>query len=213
MPTVLELARAGPREPRRRDPRRDRRRRSPISACPSASARCAPRQLWHWIYHRGVADFAAMRNIARPLLEKLGRALHAWRGPRSSPSRSPPTARASGCCGWRAAGRTTRAPRSSASTSRRRDRGTLCVSSQVGCTLNCTFCHTGTQALGAQPDRGRDRRPGAGRARRARRIRRRRADRRARAERARACARSPTSCSWAWASRSTISTACATPST
>src|SRR3569833_2719273 len=27
--------------------------------------------LWHWIYHRGVADFSAMRNIARPLLEKL----------------------------------------------------------------------------------------------------------------------------------------------
>src|SRR5271154_4209330 len=27
--------------------------------------------LWHWIYHRGAADFSAMRNIARPLLEKL----------------------------------------------------------------------------------------------------------------------------------------------
>ena len=31
-------------------------------------------------------------------------------------------------------------------------RGTLCISSQVGCTLTCTFCHTGTQTTGAQPD-------------------------------------------------------------
>ena len=40
------------------------------------------------------------------------------------------------------------------------DRGALCVSSQVGCNLACTFCHTGTQKLGAQSDRGGDRRPG-----------------------------------------------------
>ena len=37
--------------------------------------------------------------------------------------------------------------RSSASISPKTDRGTLCVSSQVGCTLNCSFCHTGTQRL------------------------------------------------------------------
>ena len=29
-------------------------------------------QLWHWIYHRGAREFSAMRNIARPLLERLG---------------------------------------------------------------------------------------------------------------------------------------------
>ena len=34
-------------------------------------------QLWHWIYHRGARDFSAMRNIARPLLDRARRALHA----------------------------------------------------------------------------------------------------------------------------------------
>ena len=65
------------------------------------------------------------------------------------------------------------------------DRGTLCLSSQVGCTMTCAFCHTGTQA-GAQPDRGRDRRPDAGGARPARRLARRHpARRRHRADRRR----------------------------
>ena len=45
------------------------------------------------------------------------------------------------------------------------DRGTLCVSSQVGCTLNCRFCHTGTQKLVRNLTPERDRRPDAGRAR------------------------------------------------
>ena len=45
------------------------------------------------------------------------------------------------------------------------DRGTLCVSSQVGCTLNCSFCHTGTQRLVRNLTAGRDRRPDHGRAR------------------------------------------------
>ena len=50
------------------------------------------------------------------------------------------------------------------------DRGTLCVSSQVGCTLNCRFCHTGTMRLVRNLDRRRDRRPGHARPRRARRM-------------------------------------------
>ena len=50
------------------------------------------------------------------------------------------------------------------------DRGTLCVSSQVGCTLNCRFCHTVHDAAGAQPDRRRDRRSGDAGARFARRM-------------------------------------------
>ena len=50
------------------------------------------------------------------------------------------------------------------------DRGTLCVSSQVGCTLNCSFCHTGTQRLVRNLDAGRDRRPDHGGARPAGRL-------------------------------------------
>jgi hypothetical protein len=54
------------------------------------------KQLWHWIYHQGVRDFAAMSSIARPLQEKLtsasASAAPAWRW-----SRPAPTAPASGC--------------------------------------------------------------------------------------------------------------------
>ena len=50
------------------------------------------------------------------------------------------------------------------------DRGTLCVSSQVGCTLNCRFCHTGTMKLVRNLEPGGDRRPGHAGARRARRM-------------------------------------------
>jgi 23S rRNA (adenine2503-C2)-methyltransferase len=112
----------------------------------AAERRMRVSQLWHWIYHRGVQDFAAMRNIARPLLEKLAERFTLERpaivaeqvsadGTRKwllrMPSRGPLDRGAEIECVY--------IPES--------DRGTLCVSSQVGCTLNCTFCHTGTQAL------------------------------------------------------------------
>ena len=103
-------------------------------------------QLWHWIYHRGARDFSAMRNIARPLLERLAERHNLARpeivaeqvsadGTRKWLLRMPPVhARDKGAeieCVY--------IPES--------DRGTLCVSSQVGCTLNCSFCHTGTMPL------------------------------------------------------------------
>ena len=103
-------------------------------------------QLWHWIYHRGVREFTAMRNIARPLLDKLAERHNLARpdvvaeqvsadGTRKWLLRMPPARlRDKGAeieCVY--------IPES--------DRGTLCVSSQVGCTLNCSFCHTGTMPL------------------------------------------------------------------
>jgi len=102
-------------------------------------------QLWHWIYHRGVRDFGAMRNVARPLLDQLGERYTLARpeivaeqvsadGTRKWLLRLPPAH--PGDKG--AEIETVYIPET--------DRGTLCVSSQVGCTLNCTFCHTGTQA-------------------------------------------------------------------
>ena len=93
------------------------------------------------------------------------------------------------------------------------DRGTLCVSSQVGCTLNCVFCHTGTMPLVAQSDggarlSGRFSSPATGSA-----IFPAASPRPTDScRRAKACARCRTSSSWAWASRSTISTPCATRS-
>ena len=102
-------------------------------------------QLWHWLYVRGVSDFADMRNISKDLVAKLSDAFTIERpeiveeqissdGTRKWLFRFPP----------RGAGRpveieTVYIPEEG--------RGTLCISSQVGCTLTCTFCHTGTQKL------------------------------------------------------------------
>ena len=113
---------------------------------PERETRMRAAQLWHWIYHRGVREFSEMRNIARPLLETLAARYNLARpeivaeqvsadGTRKWLIRMPPA-------GPRDKGAEIECvyiPES--------DRGTLCVSSQVGCTLNCTFCHTGTQAL------------------------------------------------------------------
>ncbi|KTR84930.1 23S rRNA (adenine2503-C2)-methyltransferase [Novosphingobium fluoreni] len=103
-------------------------------------AKLRAKQVFHWLYHRGVTDFAEMTDIAkamRPWLSDrfvVGRpeiveAQHSTDGTRKWLLRTPdahdfemvfiPDA----------------------------DRGTLCVSSQVGCTLNCRFCHTGTMRL------------------------------------------------------------------
>jgi 23S rRNA (adenine2503-C2)-methyltransferase len=103
-------------------------------------------QLWHWIYHRGARDFADMRNVARPVLERLGQRYTLARpeivaeqvsadGTRKWLLRLPPA-----YAGDRGA-------EVEAVYIPETDRGTLCVSCQVGCTLNCTFCHTGTQPL------------------------------------------------------------------
>jgi len=103
-------------------------------------AKLRAKQVYHWLYHRGVTEFAGMTDIAktmRPWLEVrfiVGRpniveAQHSADGTRKWLLQTDdghdfemvfiPDA----------------------------DRGTLCVSSQVGCTLNCTFCHTGTMRL------------------------------------------------------------------
>ena len=103
-------------------------------------AKLRAKQVYHWLYHRGATEFEAMTDIAktmRPWLAErfvVGRpevveAQHSTDGTRKWLLRTPdghefemvfiPDA----------------------------DRGTLCVSSQVGCTLNCTFCHTGTMKL------------------------------------------------------------------
>src|SRR5436190_19380940 len=96
--------------------------------------------LWHWIYHRGATDFAAMTNLAKGFRQQLAEAYELRR-----PEVSHALASADGTRKWLLRFddgqevETVHIPES--------DRGTLCVSSQVGCTLTCTFCHTGTQRL------------------------------------------------------------------
>ena len=125
-----------------------------------APAKLRAKQIWHWIYHRGVSDFAAMSDIAKA--QRRGSpSTSSSPGPRWSRRRCRPTAPASGCC----------APTTAMIIEMvfipDADRGTLCVSSQVGCTLNCRFCHTGTMKLVRNLEPGGNRRPGHAGARRA----------------------------------------------
>jgi 23S rRNA (adenine2503-C2)-methyltransferase len=103
-------------------------------------------QLWHWIYHRGAREFSAMRNIARPLLEKL-----AERCTLARPEIAAEQVSADGTRKWLLrmppAHRFDNGAEIECVYIPESDRGTLCVSSQVGCTLNCSFCHTGTMPL------------------------------------------------------------------
>ena len=98
------------------------------------------RQLWHWIYHRGATDFAQMTSCRRRFASASPTTYELRR-----PAMSPRLTSVDGTRKWLlrfADGQeveTVHIPEA--------DRGTLCVSSQVGCTLNCTFCHTGTQRL------------------------------------------------------------------
>lgn len=98
------------------------------------------KQLWHWIYHRGVTDFSQMTNLATPLREKLS---HEFSLNRPGISREQKSS--DGTSKWLMRLddgneiETVHIPEI--------DRGALCVSSQVGCTLNCRFCHTGTQRM------------------------------------------------------------------
>ena len=106
----------------------------------SRQAKLRAKQVYHWLYHRGVTEFEAMTDIAKTM--------RPWLAERFVIGRP----------------RVVEAQHSSDGTRKwllqtsdghdfemvfipDADRGTLCVSSQVGCTLNCTFCHTGTMRL------------------------------------------------------------------
>ena len=107
---------------------------------PEAQAAMRTSQVWQWLYARGARDFEAMTNLARPF-----RALLAERFRIGRPEIVTRQVSADGTRKYllRIAGghevETVYIPDD--------DRGTLCVSSQVGCTLTCSFCHTGTQRL------------------------------------------------------------------
>jgi 23S rRNA (adenine2503-C2)-methyltransferase len=103
-------------------------------------------QLWHWIYFRGATDFSAMLNIAKPM-----RAALAERFTLARPEIVAEQVSADGTRKWllkmAKAGPFDKGAEIECVFIPEADRGTLCVSSQVGCTLTCSFCHTGTQKL------------------------------------------------------------------
>jgi 23S rRNA (adenine2503-C2)-methyltransferase len=103
-------------------------------------ARMRVSQLWGWTYVRGQTDFAAMTDIAKELRAELAQHFNLAR-----PEIVTEQISEDGTRKWLLRledGKeieTVYIPES--------DRGTLCISSQVGCTLTCSFCHTGTQKL------------------------------------------------------------------
>jgi 23S rRNA (adenine2503-C2)-methyltransferase len=100
------------------------------------------KQLWHWIYHQGVREFSAMSSIARPLQQKLAEHFHIGRPEVALDQLSSDETRK-----FLFRFRDHEAVETVYIPDRQEDRGAVCISSQVGCTLSCRFCHTGTQRL------------------------------------------------------------------
>jgi 23S rRNA (adenine2503-C2)-methyltransferase len=103
-------------------------------------AKLRAKQLWHQIYNRGATDFADMSDIAKPQ-----RAWLAERFKISRPQTVVQQVSTDGTRKWLL--KTDDGHDFEMVFIPDADRGTLCVSSQVGCTLNCRFCHTGTMRL------------------------------------------------------------------
>ncbi len=109
--------------------------------CPPAKAKMRASQVWRWIHHYGVTDFERMTDIAKETRAVLAAAFSLAR-----PEVVERQVSRDGTRKWLIR----MGPGIEVETVYIPDvgrAGALCVSSQVGCTLNCTFCHTGTQAL------------------------------------------------------------------
>jgi 23S rRNA (adenine2503-C2)-methyltransferase len=104
------------------------------------SARMRMRQLWNWIYVHGARDFASMSNLAKDFRTEMAEHFTLAR-----PEVVTEQISNDGTRKWLL--RTGPGIEFETVYIPEKDRGTLCVSSQVGCTLNCRFCHTGTQKL------------------------------------------------------------------
>ena len=107
---------------------------------PEKAAPMRVRQLWNWIYVHGARDFAAMTNLAKDFRENM-----AERFVLARPEVVTEQISNDGTRKWLL--RTGPGIEFETVFIPEPGRGTLCVSSQVGCTLNCRFCHTGTQKL------------------------------------------------------------------
>jgi 23S rRNA (adenine2503-C2)-methyltransferase len=107
---------------------------------PEARRRLRARQLFHWLYHRGATTLDAMTTLPSDSRGRLAERFTLSRPAISAEQRS-----ADGTCKW-----LLRFPDGQEVESvfiPEADRGALCVSTQVGCTLTCSFCHTGTMPL------------------------------------------------------------------
>ncbi|MGA8169863.1 MAG: 23S rRNA (adenine(2503)-C(2))-methyltransferase RlmN [Methylocystis sp.] len=113
---------------------------------PEREIRMRVSQLWHWIYFRGADEFGSMLNISKAMRERLDGAFSL-----DLPEIVEEQVSSDGTRKWLLRLAPSRESEKPAEIEcvyiPESDRGTLCVSSQVGCTLTCSFCHTGTQKL------------------------------------------------------------------
>jgi len=112
---------------------------------PERQRRMRVQQIWQWLYVRGAQDFDEMTTLSKDL-----RAALAQRFTLARPEIAAEQISVDGTRKWllRLPGELEATPHEVECVYiPEADRGTLCISSQVGCTLNCTFCHTGTQRL------------------------------------------------------------------
>ena len=107
---------------------------------PERQRRMRAGQLWHWLYYRGARDFEEMTTISKDMRARLAEAFRISRPGVTRDQKSEDGTRK-----WllgfadRNEAECVYIPED--------DRGSLCISSQVGCTLTCAFCHTGTQRM------------------------------------------------------------------
>ena len=98
------------------------------------------RQLWRWVWRHGLTSFDEMSDLGKPVRDQLARLFTADRPVVSRRLQS-----VDGTIKWLL--RFADGQEAETVYIPDKDRGTLCISSQVGCTLTCSFCHTGTQKL------------------------------------------------------------------
>jgi 23S rRNA (adenine2503-C2)-methyltransferase len=110
------------------------------SGIEAKAVRMRARQLWNWVYVHGSREFGAMTNLAKDFRGKMAESFSLER-----PEIVTHQISEDGTRKWLL--RTEPGIEFETVFIPEEDRGTLCVSSQVGCTLNCRFCHTGTQKL------------------------------------------------------------------
>jgi 23S rRNA (adenine2503-C2)-methyltransferase len=107
---------------------------------PERQSRMRVGQLWNWLYVQGATDFARMTNIAKEFRSELDSSFTFAR-----PEIVTEQVSSDGTRKWLL--RLDDGKEVETVYIPKEDRGTLCISSQVGCTLTCSFCHTGTQRL------------------------------------------------------------------
>jgi 23S rRNA (adenine2503-C2)-methyltransferase len=103
-------------------------------------------QLWSWIYARGVTSFADMSNVSKQLRTKLAQT-HTLLRPEIVTEQISVDGTRKWLLRLPRRGHDARAPEIECVYIPEQTRGTLCISSQIGCTRTCSLCHTGTQKL------------------------------------------------------------------